>query len=216
LGFDEFKEYVEKHFHIWHKPTLALTEENIVQAYIVYQYGTLLGLTLHRAVIEVVGYRYRRLENFILNAALYNTKTHSWVHQNSLVKVKALYESKKKGSEIFEFQVETFRPFFLQRLDERFCKEIFYRSIEQTPFVGVLIGLEIGKWAYDDLEKKQTYLPYDECIQENEVVMQVTVKGLVYEYTLNATVSNYSIFELLKEGCEQYLEVVFKEERRLK
>ena len=216
MGYDEFKQYVEKHFHIWHQPTLMLNEPNIVQAYTTYQYGTQLGLTLTRAVIEVVGYRYRRLENFILNAALYDSKTHSWVHQNSLVKVKALYESKKKGSEIFEFQVETFRPFHLQRLYRRFCNRIFYDCIEQTPFSGVLIGyFTIEKWAYDDLDR-YTYIPYDECRQKNEAIMEITVKGATYEYTFDVYVSNYSIFELLKEGCSEHLNVVLTQERHLR
>jgi hypothetical protein len=213
LGFKEFKEYVEKHYRLWHTPTLSLSEENIVQAYITYQYGVQLGLTLRSAVIQVVGYRYRRLENFILNAALYDTKKHAWVHVNSLVKVKALYESKKKGTELYEFQIETFRPFHLQRLDERFCEFIFFDCLEKTPFSGV-IEARLERWAYDDLDR-YTYLPYGECTQKNEAVMDVEVKGNHYEYVFQVEVSNYSVFELLKEGCSQHLHVRLLEERIL-
>ena len=213
MGFKEFKEYVEKHFHLWHKPTLSLSEENIVQAYITYQYGVQLGLTLSSAVTEVVGYRYRRLENLILNSALYDASKHAWVHVNSLVKVKALYESKKKGTEVYEFQIETYRPFHLQRLDERFCERVFFDCLEKTPFAAV-IEVNLERWAYDDLDR-YTYLAYDLCTQDNEAVMDVEVKGSHHEYVFNLEVSNYSIFELLKEGCVEYLHVVLREERVL-
>jgi len=212
LGFKEFKDYVEKHFHLWHEPTLSLSEENIIQAYITYQYGVQLGLTLHSAVIEVVSYRYRRLENFILNSDLYDARKHTWIHVNSLVKVKALYES-RKGTEVYEFQVETFRPFHLQRLSEGFCGRIFFDCLEKTPFAAV-IEVNLERWAYDDLDR-YTYLAYDECEQKNEAIMDVEVKGSHYEYVFNLEVSNYSIFELLKEGCEEYLHVVLREERML-
>jgi hypothetical protein len=42
--------------------------------------------------------------------------------------------------------------------------------------------------------------------------MDVEVKGNHYEYVFQVEVSNYSIFELLKEGCEQYLRVGLMEE----
>ncbi|MEM4067273.1 MAG: hypothetical protein QXV17_10500 [Candidatus Micrarchaeaceae archaeon] len=205
---------MKTHYYKRFTVTLSFFDVNIDRAFEVYERGVYFGLSLHGAVIHYFGYRYRRIENFIQELGLYDATTHRWIHVKSLVKIKALYESAKKGIEIYEFQVICLRPLGLTTLDEDFAGEVFLEVLSSTPFSLVSIYLSDIKWAYDNLGFE--FYTYRDCYLVCPAILQVSVRGAVYEYDADVLVSNYSLFGKLKELCKKWVSLKSIAERRLK
>lgn len=182
---------------------LRLTDVTFTTASSVYEYGVLNGVGLSRAVISIVGYRYRRMEILVKQQLkLYEVeKVNSWRHKKIIIKCKGTYIGEKN----VDVDVELLYPDpFLEELDEEWCHTIFQLMLEETPFYNTPV--EWGRVEYDIVG--YTDIRYDTIIVTSPAKMDIYTwkarelkKHYSFEFKVDTTL--YLPFGVFKRGVRR-------------
>ena len=95
-----------------YRVTLAPTERNFREALEVWRVGILTHRGIVSAIIQVYGYRYRRMENFIRECQLWK-EGEGWLHSKVLTKLYFDYVGKPENTFSIEFFIIHLLPEFL-------------------------------------------------------------------------------------------------------
>ena len=212
---NDYLEHFENLYSIKFIESLSPDYYNISRALEVYREGITKGLTLRKAVISIFGYRYRRMENFVQELGLYDTKTHEWLHKLVLVKLRSEYKSHKKGAIVVEFELETLIPFtyFIseEKEESKGLLQILNDAIDRTDFSGIQIDMIITgfRTAFIDYE----LMKHNECEQQNDFTLVIKVRKYCYQYFFNLRMHNYFLLGFRKNECKEFYDVELKSER---
>jgi hypothetical protein len=208
--FDDFRDYAIKNYHRIYPVSLSLNDRNLNLAYKAYDVGVIEGLSRMGAVIHTIGYRYRRLENFLHEIGAYNVGV-GWAEQIALVKNKGLYSSSRERLS-FDFEIKCMKPFSLDHIEKDFMDFIFFECLAQTPFA--LTPVELKNWEYDIVG--HDYEMYSKMEDECEAKMAVrSSRGYEYEYGFTVTVTKFHIFGSGRRGQRGHVFVVYEYEKPL-
>jgi len=209
--FEDFEEYVREHYHRVFPTTLIFSRENVQRAYEVYKLGVMKGLAVSRAAAEVVGLaRYPRLENFVKECGVYDTKF-GWRMQMALVRTKGAYVSSRERLDV-DFEVVVSKPFHLDKINQDFMNIMFFNCLSLTPFM--LTPVVLRRWEYDIIEHE--WQDYHDTIDKFDGKLAVrSTRGYEYEYGFSVEASKYTIWGEEKEGVKPHLWQVYLYERKL-
>jgi len=121
----------EKRYRPRYAESLTLSRRNLVRAMVVYEYGVLHHRGIVSAIVEIVGYRYRRLENFLRECDLWRAGI-GWLLPIGVKKIFCGYEERKKkrmvGLEIYIHQATP--EVFVGEVDRTRLREFFFEFCE--------------------------------------------------------------------------------------
>jgi len=166
-AFREFVEYCKKHYRRRYRVTLAFDMDNLRRAWNVYRYAIYRKLTLYRSILELYGYRYRRMENFIKELGIWKPGK-GWVVLTAVVKVTVSYTRAKRNTSNILLEAEVVTPF------------PFEEFIVNVPYVLNLV--------IDCLERNEIF-GIDEIIGMSRIDAQFKREYKVWELTDTVTVS---------------------------
>jgi len=159
--FEKTIDYIYHNYKPQYVESLSFTFLNIVRALEVYAFGIDKHLDFRRAVIMLYGYRYRRLENFIVECGLWKLGV-GWLHLNVDIKVYAITTPKslQKGRfdnaelTIYNFKIPEY-IYKLNKTNEEFLVSLYHAIAEKlgeysflTSFRAEKRGLEPRGFGY--------------------------------------------------------------------
>jgi len=159
--FEKTIDYIYHHYKRQYVISLSFTYENIIRALEVYAFGIDKHLDFRDAIIILYGYRYRRLENFILECGLWKLGI-GWLHLNVDIKVYAITTPKSLQKGVFdsaEFTIYNYKIpeyiFILNKTNEDFLRMLYHtiaNRLEDFSFIDIFkvskIGIEIRGFGY--------------------------------------------------------------------
>jgi len=161
--FEKTIDYIYHNYKREYAISLSFTYENIIKALEVYAIGIDQHLDFRKAIQLLYGYRYRRLENFILECKLWKLGV-GWLHLNVDIKVYAITTPKslERGKfESAEFTIYNYKIpeyiFKLNKTNEEFLVALYHTIAERMgefSFIDTFtvdrrkIGLEIRGFGY--------------------------------------------------------------------
>lgn len=116
-----------------YRVTLSPTTENIERALSVYDYAVKNYKSLIGAIVDLYGYRYRRLENFMRELGLW--REGKWLHVKVLARSFAYYPSRKPVHA--ELTFNWLNPITVFTVDKDYLLSLLYKVVEETEFAPV-------------------------------------------------------------------------------
>jgi hypothetical protein len=161
--FEKTIDYIYHNYKPQYSISLSFNMLNIARALEVYAFGIDKHLDFRDAIITLYGYRYRRLENFILECGLWKLGI-GWLHLNVDIKVYAITTPKslQKGKfDSAEFTIYNYKIpehiYKLNKTNEEFLVMLYHVIAERLGEFSFLnsftvdrkrIGLEIRGFGY--------------------------------------------------------------------
>ncbi|MFN4046681.1 MAG: hypothetical protein ACK4H7_05010, partial [Acidilobaceae archaeon] len=135
MTWEEALAYAREHYRRYYasRVSLRLSDDNVNEAFYVYQYAVLNELPRRRAIIDFYGYRYRRMENFLREIHYYSPP--AWQG------VRTLCKPKQPKHLVEEEALEFMTPDEV----ERFITEVFITDPE-TGYVKPKVKGEKRRW----------------------------------------------------------------------
>ena len=183
-----------------YKVTLTPTYENFLEALRIWKYGVTRHKGIVSAIVDVYGYRYRRLENFIRECKLWK-ELEGWLHHKVLTKIYTEYAGRKHNSFKIEMYLYYYLPeFLIGKHDIEKCESLFRECITE-------IGPD-WSWALDVVKEvnvgsdiKQEEVKYIFCCSQNAsaelTFWKLRAEWKIYDQAkLNITLANYVLHYL--------------------
>jgi len=133
LNVEEVKrtlEYIKKNYERKYRVTLTPTYENFIEALKVWKYGVTHHKGIVSSIIDIYGYRYRRMENFVRECKLWK-ELEGWLHFKTLTKIYTEYKSVKHNAFKIEMYLNHYLPEFLVgKHNMEMCESLFRECVE--------------------------------------------------------------------------------------
>lgn len=147
--FDHFVRYCERHYFPRYRVTLRFNRENLRRLYELYVHGVTRNRSLIGSLVDLYGYRYRRMENFARECFVWNGW---WLRVKNIVTLSFNTGERESNFVAVVFNLIGYAPLY-GYVDEGLVREIFeecadfvspelasvIRSIAYRPVVGVEI-----------------------------------------------------------------------------
>ena len=179
---DRFKGYARQHYQKRNSYSLKLNDRNLERAFEVYLYGAACGYTRKKAVEDIVGYRYRRLENFLHDIQAWRPPG-EWVYQKRVVKINCSYKSKNKKRELeTDIQVILWTPINgeLEQEELELLAERVYEALEELFPYQLLDALQCDPQPREDIIDEYLFMKEMQTEAEGHVDLYIYSYGSPY------------------------------------
>jgi hypothetical protein len=196
-------EYVKKNYERKYRVTLTPTYENFVEALKVWKYGVTHHKGIVSAIIDIYGYRYRRMENFIRECKLWK-ELEGWLHYKVLTKIYTEYSGKKRNDFKIEMYLYHHLPeFLIGKHNLELCESLFREAIDfigpdwswTLDVIDVFGEIKVG----DDMKQEEIKYIFC-CTQEAEAELtfwKMKTEWKIFDQAkLNITLANYVLYYL--------------------
>jgi len=175
MTYERFKRYVEASYRGRSRYSLVFSERNLRKAYPVYLYAAVNCVARRPAVEQVLGYRYRRLEQFIYDIRVWEAG--KWVYELRLAVVNCSYTSRRRRR--VEFDVNIVYPWPLDGLATACAPDFFVElALDAAEAVGFPPELV---YAMDcRLEPKEQVVGHVYARCWRDLPVEVTITSYVY------------------------------------
>jgi hypothetical protein len=193
-------DFVKKNYKRRYTVTLAPTDDNFIKALEVWKYGITRHKGIVRAIIDIYGYRYRRLENFIRECQLWK-EGKGWLHNRVLTKMYQEYMGTKKNSIRIELYLYHYLPeFLLGKHNLELCESFFNECIDSLGpdwSWALYVGGEFK--VGDDVKLEEHDYLYC-CTQDVDIEVvfwKLKAEWKIYDQAkFHATLANYVLYYL--------------------
>lgn len=189
--FELFERYCREHYFPMYRVSLKLTRENIERLYELYVYGVTNNKSLYASLIDLYGYRYRRLENFAKECFVWRTW---WVRFKHIVTLSFSTGERESNFVAVVFNLIGYAP-LAGSVDYRLVREIFEECSDFVGLGGIIHAIPYEPVVGVEVVVGDFNFESEEDFEQEWRVEYLFSKGVkTYHFELKCYITNYYLF----------------------